>query len=66
MNILADPLRDSLNPPPRYQIESDSEDEIGEGMYGLTKPVRSGEDRTGTHTFALDGDVRLGGLIIVG
>ncbi|KAG8957809.1 hypothetical protein FRC00_003478, partial [Tulasnella sp. 408] len=37
MDILADPLRDSLNPPPRYQLESDSEDEIGEGVYGSTK-----------------------------
>ncbi|KAG9027789.1 hypothetical protein FS837_004173, partial [Tulasnella sp. UAMH 9824] len=56
MDILADPLRDSINPPPRYQLESDSEDEIGGGIYGSTKIPKPSSPSPPT-AFKLDGHI---------
>ncbi|KIO32611.1 hypothetical protein M407DRAFT_100462 [Tulasnella calospora MUT 4182] len=57
MDILADPLRDSLNPPPRYQLDSDSEDEIGEGIYGSTKIPKTSSPTRPPATFKLNGQI---------
>ncbi|KAG8935168.1 hypothetical protein FRC01_007401 [Tulasnella sp. 417] len=56
-DILADPLRDSLNPPPRYQLESDSEDEIGGGVYGSTKISKTSPSQRPPATFKLNPDI---------
>ncbi|KAG8900566.1 hypothetical protein FRB99_005978 [Tulasnella sp. 403] len=56
MEPLTGPLEDPFNPPPRYLLESDSEDEIGGGEYGNIRPtlksVQSGKPHTvvSTHT----------------
>ncbi|KAG9028032.1 hypothetical protein FS837_004013 [Tulasnella sp. UAMH 9824] len=53
---IADPLQDRINPPPRYQLESDSEDEIGEGIYGSTKIPKPSSPSPPT-AFKLNGDI---------
>lgn len=61
MDTLADPLRDNLNPPPRYQLESDSEDELGGGIYGSGNILKPTHPQSPTHSFNLNG--RIDGLI---
>lgn len=60
-DTLADPLRDNLNPPPRYQLESDSEDELGGGIYGSGNILEPTHPQSPTHSFNLNG--RIDGLI---
>ncbi|KAG8968579.1 hypothetical protein FRC05_001504 [Tulasnella sp. 425] len=68
MDTLADPLRDNLNPPPRYQLESDSEDELGGGIYGSGNILKPTHPQSPTHSFHLNGliDGLIGKPTIIG
>lgn len=50
-------MQDAFNPPPRYLIESDSEDELGGGVYGTPSPSTLKKPEKQEHIVAASGQI---------